>query len=31
MRVSDSDNILGTKLTSVEATTSIGTVDVVIS
>jgi hypothetical protein len=31
MRVSDSDNILGTKLTAVEITTSIGSVDVVIS
>jgi len=31
MRVSDSDNILGTKLTAVDITTSIGSVDVVIS
>jgi hypothetical protein len=31
MRVSDSGNILGTKLTAVEITTSIGSVDVVIS
>ena len=31
MRVSDSDNILGTKLKAVEITTSIGSVDVVIS
>ena len=30
MRVSDSDKILGTKLTSVQATTSIGNVEVVI-
>jgi len=31
MRVSDSDNLLGTKLTAVEVTTSIGAIDVVIS
>ena len=31
MRVSDSDKILGTKLTPVEATTSIGNVEVVIT
>ena len=31
MRVSDSDKILGTKLTSVQATTSIGNVEVVIT
>jgi hypothetical protein len=31
MRVSDGGNILGTKLTAVEITTSIGSVDVVIS
>jgi len=31
MRVSDSDNILGTKLTAVEATASVGSPEVVIS
>ena len=31
MRVSDSDNILGTKLTAVEITASVGTTEVVIS
>ena len=31
MRVSDSDKILGTKLTSVQATTSMGNVEVVIT